>query len=44
MSSLVVLGAGVYVDQGEDIEALYSDIGVFVGVGGLLLATGLFLF
>lgn len=44
VSGLVVLGAGLYIDRREDVEALYSDIGVFVGVGGLLLAIGLFLF
>jgi hypothetical protein len=41
---LVVLGAGLHIDRREDVGALYSDIGVFVGVGGLLLSIGLFLF
>jgi len=42
--SLFVLGAGLYVDQREDTDDRYADIGVFLGVGGFLVAIGLFLF
>jgi len=43
-SGLLVLATGLYLDQRDDVEPKYADAGVFLGVGGILTAIGLFLF
>lgn len=43
-ASLLLGGAGVYLDRREDVDSKYSDAGIFAAVIALLAAVGLFVF
>jgi hypothetical protein len=40
-SGLLVLGTGLYLGTRNDVENVYADAGIALGVGGLLAASGL---
>jgi hypothetical protein len=42
--SLGIVGVGLYLDVRDDVEDAYADAGVFIGVAGVLIGIGLFLF
>jgi len=43
-ASLLVLGAGLFLDSRPDVAGAYATAGIAIGVGGLLAAISLFLF